>query len=146
MHATPIPYVRGIKRNSEDLEDLADSLVRWVNENVRSERNFTLGAFAFWHGIRPGQLIVYARRHEGFKEAYLLAKEFQEHMVTHGALHGTINSRFAQFHLGCNHGWKMAGVEDPGQALKTAFDGWVNKHLGTGDVHGALESSHDYAL
>ena len=134
------------RRTEEEVEEIGRKLFIWVTENIKAERNFLLGDFAFQNGFRPGLMIIWARKHDGFREAYLLAKEWQEHMISKGAIHGIINSRFAQFHLGCNHGWKMASTEDPGQALKTAFDGWVNKHLGTGEKKDEPEYSFGAGL
>jgi len=118
-------YYPGMKKSCTELNELADKLVDWVESNKQSERNFLLAEFAFTNRFRPSLLIQYARHHERFKEAYLYAKEWQEYMYSKGATHGSINSRFATFFLGCNHGWKMQTPEDSAQALTTAFDQFV---------------------
>ena len=150
MHTVTVPYVSPpsdvIELDSQgfplttrpkrlvNLEELADKLTQWVKENIKNQQYYLLGDFAFMNDLRPGQLIQFARKSPEFKEAYLYAKEWQEHIITKSALQGQVSARFAQWHLGCNHGWKLASVEDIGSTLRSAFNGWVDTHLKDRDL------------
>ena len=90
----------------EKLDELAESLIEWVSENIESkDKQFLLGDWCFSVGFYPKNFSRYAEQHENFRLAYEWAKAWQEHQVSKGALTEKLNPRFAQFFLGCNHKW-----------------------------------------
>lgn len=90
----------------ELLDDLAENLIDWVAENINAkEKQFLLGDWCFAVGFHRGNFQRYAEQNANFKKAYEWAKQWQEHQVSKGALMNTLNPRFSQFFLGCNHKW-----------------------------------------
>lgn len=90
----------------ELLDALAEDLIDWVARNITAEeKQFLLGDWCFSVGFHKGNFKRYAEQNENFKRAYEWAKQWQEHQVTKGALNNTLNPRFSQFFLGCNHKW-----------------------------------------
>jgi len=120
-----VDYMYGSGKTCAELDELADRLVAWVNDNVKTEKQFMLGDFAFINGIRTGHMLKYARHHERFKEAFMWGKDWQEHMMSKGAAYGRVAHRYAIFFLACQHGWKEAQGEAREEVFATAFDRFV---------------------
>ena len=104
---------RPLKYTPEVLDDLALKLRQWVKDCRRKDELALLSEWAFDHDFSPFYFKRYVEKHEGFKEAYLYAKAWQEHQVAKGGLTKKLDPRFSQFFLGCQHGWRSKDdVED----------------------------------
>jgi hypothetical protein len=109
----------------ERLSELAESLTLWVKEQVASKKFAMLGDWCFQVGFNPRYFTRYAEQHEGFKEAYEWAKAWQEHAVSKGALNQSLNARFAQFFLGCQHEWRTKDQSDD-RVLRNEFGKYLD--------------------
>ncbi len=107
----------------EILESLARSLNEWVTQNSISGKQFLLGDWCFDVGFNPKYFKRYADQSEEFKDAYEWAKQWQEHKIAKGALHNTLNARFSQFFLGCNHNWStLEAFENEEEKVKSRLE------------------------
>lgn len=94
------------------LNKLAKSLKDWVDASIQADgKQFLLRDWCFSSGFHYANFGRYIVKNKNFKEAYEWAKAWQEHQISKGALMNTLNSRFAQFFLGCNHNWRMKEKE-----------------------------------
>ena len=110
----------------EVLTGLAHSLLEWT-EDLAAKREFGLiGDWCFDNGFNPKYFGRYAEKHEEFREAYEYAKSWQEHIVARNALKQTVNARFAQFFLGCQHDWK---TKDPSEDRLMHLGNQFGKYL-----------------
>ncbi len=108
---------------SDLLENLAKSLIDWVAQNSVSGNQFLLGDWCFSVGFNGKYFKRYADQNENFKEAYEWAKQWQEHRIAKGALNNTLNARFSQFFLGCNHNWStFEAVENEEEKAKSRLE------------------------
>ncbi len=94
----------------EKLNELAESLDKWVDEAVKAKNNFLMGDWCFENKFLPQNFPRYTAQNENFKESYLRAKAWQEHMLVKGALFNKLSPKFAQFMLSCNHGWQTKEI------------------------------------
>lgn len=100
------------KFTDEVLDELAKSLEAWVDSNIGKKDFVMLGDWCFQNGFNPKYFRNHIDKHQGFKEAYEWAKAWQEHCIAKGALKQTLNAKFAQFFLGCNHEWRTKEATD----------------------------------
>jgi hypothetical protein len=103
------------------VNELAESLISWVEDNLKKNKAFLLGDWALANGVNPKHVSYLATKTEEFKVAYDLAKAFQEHMVCKGALERRLDPRFSQFYLVAHHGYSMSEVKQREEELKNDF-------------------------
>lgn len=96
----------------EKLSELADSLREWTYKHIEKNELMLLKKWCFENKFNPRYFPKMIERSEDFKDAYTLAKEWQEYTICWGALKNTLNPRFAQFFLGCNHNWRTKDAND----------------------------------
>jgi len=106
------PGGRPKKYTDEVLSELAKSLREWVKNLADKNKFDMLKRWCFDNDFNPKYFARYAEVNEEFKEAYEWAKEWQEYIISYGALNQSLNARFAQFFLGCNHNWKTKEAGD----------------------------------
>ena len=106
--------------SDEELEEAADSIFEFVKKNasVWPPKRFLKIEWCLDYGMRHDRVAKLARRNEKFGNAVKLLTDFQECVVTKGALTGTICSKFAVFMLSCNHGWRPEASKDAEQFAK----------------------------
>jgi hypothetical protein len=121
------PGGRPVKYTDEVLSQLAQNLREWVKQNSKTNTLALLKKWCFENDFHPKYFKRYASKHPEFKEAYEWAKAWQEYMVSYGALTQTLNARFAQFFLGCNHGWRTKEpTEDKLGQLRNEFGKYLD--------------------
>lgn len=120
------------KYTDDNLDHLAKSLKEWTKSHSSKNKFGMLKKWCFDNDFHPKHFKRYIEKHEEFREAYELAKEWQEYIICHGALNQTLNARFAQFFLGCNHGWKTKDASS--EALNTLHNDF-GKFLDYMDSH-----------
>jgi len=91
----------------EKLQELASSLIEWVEDAMKKNRFVLLSDWCFKEKFPPFHFAENIARSQEFKEAYLWAKAWQEHAIANGAMKKTLDTRFAQFFLAVNHGWTL---------------------------------------
>lgn len=89
------------KYSTEDIERFADELLVWI----KSESNFWIKDFALERMIDPKYLSEWAKENEKFREAWSLAKAYQESRIFKGAMTENFNTGMSKFALVNNHGW-----------------------------------------
>ena len=107
-------YVKGHKLGGcprlyteEKLSMLAQSLMAWIEEAKRKNKFVLLSEWCFKEKFPPFHFAENIARSDEFKQAYLWAKAWQEHIVSSGALTKNLDARFSQFFLSVNHGWTL---------------------------------------
>ncbi len=123
------PNSRGRPKIYDDfaLNDLARSLKQWVKDHSKEHKFGMLKLWCFENDFNPKYFKRYAEKNQDFKEAYEWAKEWQEYIVAHGAMTGTLNSRFCQFFLGCMHDWRTKEPnEDKLGTLRNEFGKYLD--------------------
>lgn len=113
----------------EKLDQLALSLKEWTLHCAANNEFGLLGDWCFKEAFNPMYFTRYAEKHAGFKEAYEWAKSWQEHIVSRGALKQTLNARFAQFFLSCNHDWRTKDASEDKLALLANDFGKYLEHM-----------------
>lgn len=112
---------------NEKLDQLAEDLMAWVDDNVEKKKEFLLGDWCYKNGICPPNLNPLIERHEKLRNAHKYAKSWQEHMICKGALFKKLDPGFSKFMLICTHGWKENQLEeDKEEALKNDFSKFNN--------------------
>jgi len=111
------------KWTEDELDNLAEDLIEWIDENVKNEKSkFLLGDWCFEVGMIPQDMTKFGERSAKFKHAHTYAKGWQEHMVAKGALFKKLEPNIAKFMLTCHHGWKEnQKEEDKEEALNNDF-------------------------
>lgn len=115
------------KYTDEVLDNLALSLRAWVKDCHKQNKFKLLLEWCFDNDFSPFYFGRYAEQHEEFREAYQWAKSYQELQVAKGGLNKTFDPRFAQFFLGCQHGWRSKDdVEAQKRALRNDFSKFID--------------------
>ena len=91
----------------EKLDDLAESLLDWVDKARKQNKLILLSEWCFDNGVLQQAVPRYSSYSVKFKEAYQWAKAWQEQRVSKGALTKELEPRFSQFFLAVNHGWTL---------------------------------------
>lgn len=89
------------KYSTEDIERFADELIAWI----KVESHFWIKDFALERMIDPKYLSEWAKENEKFREAWSLAKAYQESRIFKGAMIENFNTGMSKFALVNNHGW-----------------------------------------
>ena len=79
----------------EKIDGLADELIEWIKD----EKNMWLGEFAVQHGFSRERMTELARENEKFREAFRIAKSYQESRLVIGGLTKKYDSSFTKFVL-----------------------------------------------
>jgi len=119
--------------NKKIVDQLADNLIEWVEENVKTHEFFLLGDWAFSNGVNPKHLGYMGKKSEKFKTAHQLAKAWQEHRLAKGALKKEFDSRFSSFFLAVHCGWKLDPQKDKEEELLSDFRYFLNHVRGKND-------------
>lgn len=82
-----------------------DAFYEWMNDNSHA---IYFKEFAFERGYAPSMLTIFAERNEQFREALMLAAEWQEMRLSKGGLDRSYAEGFTKFVLARNHGWSDA--------------------------------------
>lgn len=132
------------------LDELAENLFLWIEENIKSQKKkFLLGEWCFSVGFSNRNFARYSEQNENFRRAYEYAKQWQEFQVTKGALYNELNARFAQFFLAVNHNWTFREQQDTREskaksALQCVSDQLKAISLKTGNLIGEIEFQPDH--
>lgn len=129
------------------LDELTESLLEWIETNVDNDTHFLLGDWAFSNRINPKHLGYLDTKSERFKIAHKLAKAWQEHKISKGALFKELDPKFASFWLISHHGWKSDPQKDKEAELISDFKYFINhirekRDAAKGIVDEAGNSSH----
>ncbi len=94
------------KFTESQLNELADSLRKWIDRASFNHEMFLFGDWCFNNQFCTKDFKKYIDRHEKFSEAYRYAKDYQAYIICRKALTKELDPRFAQFMLICNHDWE----------------------------------------
>lgn len=89
------------KYSTEDIERFADELLVWI----KCESHFWIKDFCLERMIDPKYMSEWANENEKFREAWSLAKSFQESRIFKGSMIDNYNAGMSKFALINNHGW-----------------------------------------
>lgn len=87
------------KWTSGCLDELASSLDAWIDQAVKTNKEFWWQDWAFQVGTNPKKISEFADRHPRFRESYERAREWQQHIVQKGALIKKLSEGFSKFFL-----------------------------------------------
>lgn len=90
---------RPIEWTDERIIEKAESLERWIVAAHKSKKEFWFKDWCFDEGVVPSLCTKLAKMNERFREAYELAKEWQESIISKGALGKKLDSGFSKFYL-----------------------------------------------
>lgn len=114
------------KWTSGCLDELADSLDKWLENAVASKKEFWWQDWCFEVGTIPDKVKKFADEHPRFRRSYERAKAWQAHIVQKGALHKQFSEGFSKFFLINRYPeeWKGASItkEDAKDLLKEASE------------------------
>jgi hypothetical protein len=89
------------KYSQEAIETFAEELKVWISNPT----NYWLKDFCLEKMIDPTYMIDWARENDRFRQAYNLAKAYQESRMFRGGMTDKFNSGMTKFGLINNHGW-----------------------------------------
>jgi|GEM_PF-6108219 hypothetical protein len=123
-----IPNSWGCTYPPDKVQELAESLIDWIEKQIINEEQFLFGDWAFANKVNPKHLTYVANKSQSFKDAYLLAKAYQEHMLCKGSLHKQLDSSFSKFMLVNNHDYTSSPDKDRDSELENDFSHFM-KHI-----------------
>lgn len=116
-----VPYAWGCTYTPGRICELTESLIEWVEDQYKNEEQFLFGDWAFANKVNPKHLTYIANKSENFKNAYLLAKAYQEHCICKGTLKRSLDSSFAKFMLINHHDYTSNAEKDRDNELENDF-------------------------
>lgn len=109
-----------------EADDLAISLIQYVERFYKSGDTFLLNEWCFENKISPRSLSQMDTVSSDFQQAHFLAKELQAHSITKGALNRNLDARFSTFILSAIHKWTTNHAESPDERLREKVDQKTN--------------------
>jgi len=109
----------------ERVQQLTESLQEWVKNAIMNEEDFLFYRWAFKIGMNPKRISHLATLSENFKEAYEMAKEWQEFRLQEETLRKNTDYKMAKDMLCTHHGWKMNQQEDVLKDVMNDFGEYV---------------------
>ncbi len=114
------------KWDEKSLDELAESLDKWMDIAIESKKEFWWQDWAFEVGANPDKLLRYAEESPRFRRSYERAKAWQAHIVQRYALTKKFSEGFSKFFLINRYPdhWKGASItkEDAKDILKEASE------------------------
>ncbi len=106
--------------------ELTESLIEWIEDQIKGEKLFLFADWAFENKVNPKHLAYIATKSDNFKEAYLLAKAYQEHILCKGSLYKQLDGGFSKFMLVNHHDYTSNPDKDKDSELGNDFGNFMN--------------------
>ena len=129
------------KYTAEKLNELARSLKSWIDGLAKRSEFGMLGDWAFRNDFSPKNFKRYADKSIAFNDAYQYAKEYQEFIISRGALTKDLDSKFSVFFLCSNHSWKVNG-DGVSEGVRDSFSEFVH-YMNTKNKGNAVDKNPD---
>jgi hypothetical protein len=102
------------KWDGKSLDELAESLDKWIEKAIEKRDQFWWWDWCFDVGLNQSKVAVFAKEHLRFRRSYEAARDWQESIVARHALTKKFSEGFSKFMLvnHYNNNWKEKGVDE----------------------------------
>jgi len=105
------PYAWGSVWTPARMYELTESLKEFVEDNIESGEKFLISEWCFQNGVMPKRLSYLCEKDKDFKQAYELARDWEEHCLVEKSLFNKCNHKFASLMLACRYHWASVREE-----------------------------------